>query len=423
LNSIFKQIIVLLLFASFLQGQSQDVNPNACFIDESCNPDPNSGGYCPFPPPDFIVNEYNSLNLTARAPRLGEGLPITYIIIRAIEGLPKGITWTKSSEKFYPNQLACLNLEGIPVQVGSYNLTIYITAHILGLDIQTTDNWLVINVIKSKNPEVDFIADTLCAKIGEAVQFYNQTDSSATSFFWEFEKDNDSSVVLTDANPQFTWTQAGYYSVALKACNSFGCKKIQKYNYIQILNENGQEPLEAVCSVSKQTPLVFEKIQFYDECEEDVKWISQEDNTIHFLACRKNSVDPQAWYWTFEHGIPPYSFEKDPVVYWEQPGNYTVSLSVNEGSDRILIDDFIRVKNLDAVHLYPNPSNGIFTVEALQMKALSIYDMRGVKILYFDNLEPALQVLNVTSLQSGIYLLQIHFLDGHHEVRKMVISK
>ncbi len=57
---------------------------------------------------------------------------------------------------------------------------------------------------------------------------------------------------------------------------------------------------------------------------------------------------PSSWNWSFEGGDPESSNEKNPVVSYENPGTYDVSLEVTNvlGTDFITVEDYISVTSL-----------------------------------------------------------------------------
>lgn len=70
----------------------------------------------------------------------------------------------------------------------------------------------------------------------------------------------------------------------------------------------------------------------------------------------------------------------------------------------------------ERINVYPNPSDGIFQIETnLKLNKIKVYSIHG-KLL--TELEPAIQI-DLTALESGIYLLEILTTEGKSIVKKV----
>lgn len=60
----------------------------------------------------------------------------------------------------------------------------------------------------------------------------------------------------------------------------------------------------------------------------------------------QSAGNPVSWQWTFEGGIPETSSDENPVVVYNAPGQYDVSLKVtrSDGSDSLTKEDYINVQ-------------------------------------------------------------------------------
>ncbi len=65
---------------------------------------------------------------------------------------------------------------------------------------------------------------------------------------------------------------------------------------------------------------------------------------------------PLQYFWSFEGGNPATSTLKDPVVGYQNPGNFGVSLRVvnSHGDDELVMQDYIRVNRLPSLSLGPD---------------------------------------------------------------------
>ncbi|MDR1112818.1 MAG: T9SS type A sorting domain-containing protein [Bacteroidales bacterium] len=387
-----------------------------------------AGGYCPNPIPDAVVNEFYDLNLTIIAPATGDlngtSITVNYIDIVNIENLPEGLTWCKSTDKFKHNEPNCMHLWGIPTKTGDYQLSIKVKATVLGglISVDRTDNTLTLHVIKSKNPEVAFTSDTQMSRTGEPVHFFDNTDSTASLWEWIFE--GGTPAISTEKNPTVVWENSGTYSVSLTAYNSYGNKRLVKYNYIRIADRAGHYPPIAAISANKRKVIIQEPVQLSaTNTEHFTEWINNEDNSIHQQYGYPVQELPTVLQWYFEGGVPQESTDFNPVVFWSNPGQYAISLKVTgaSGSDELRIERYITVEGIDIFTFYPNPCHNILTVEAPGMNQISIYDMQGRCIIRKDA-HPTHQEIDVSSLFRGVYIVSVRYQNGKVKGKKLIVD-
>lgn len=117
--------------------------------------------------------------------------------------------------------------------------------------------------------------------------------------------------------------------------------------------------------------------------------------TVTFTDLSTNK--PTTWAWTFEGGNPATSVEKTPTVTYAEPGTYNVSLTTGnvagtstaaEKIDYILVSDTSGLEEnplQNMVSLYPNPTDGMVTIEvngdaAGENVSVEVFDLLGRKI-------------------------------------------
>jgi PKD repeat protein len=138
-----------------------------------------------------------------------------------------------------------------------------------------------------------------------------------------------------------------------------------------------------------------------------------------------SSFDPISWHWIFEGGIPAEANEQDPgSVMYDNPGNFSVTLITTNslGSDTLFRECYIEVDAVPGINansatnqfnIYPNPSYGNFSIslpEGIKMPVEgTIFDIYGRKAHQFTLSQ--ITSLIPTSLQNGIYMIQILFGD------------
>jgi PKD repeat protein len=149
--------------------------------------------------------------------------------------------------------------------------------------------------------------------------------------------------------------------------------------------------------------------------------------------------DPTGWTWEFVPSTVEYEagtghFSQHPVVRFTEPGIYTVQLTVENiaGSDTevkygyITVSDGISVgvqttANDPVIQVFPNPATDILNIKSdQQIDLLRLYNGSGqqVKVLRINKNSYR---YDVTSLNSGIYILTLETETGY-ETRRIVIQ-
>jgi hypothetical protein len=101
---------------------------------ENCKDTDEPGQICPMFLPQATVNAYYDEVITVIPP--GEvtfgtsTVLINYITVDSITNLPEGISYAANAERFYADSAYCFQIFGIPVEVGSDTLSIYVTPYI-----------------------------------------------------------------------------------------------------------------------------------------------------------------------------------------------------------------------------------------------------------------------------------------------------
>ena len=91
--------------------------------------------------------------------------------------------------------------------------------------------------------------------------------------------------------------------------------------------------------------------------------------------------------------------------------------------DNFVIESVLSVGDtvLDDISIYPNPSNGIFTIKRSSNKDLSIsvYDITGKRILTKNNVQDSLINLDLSTAENGIYFVNIKS-ENHSVIKKII---
>jgi len=149
------------------------------------------------------------------------------------------------------------------------------------------------------------------------------------------------------------------------------------------------------------------------------KTVINAGESIQFTDMSSNNTN--SWLWNFEGGTPGSSTLQNPVIIYNLPGTYYVSLTAANGcmSDVKLKNNLIQVNPLSVysytishteLKLYPNPVKDELFVklpEAGKDAQLFIYDVLGNLISTFQikNSSDVLK-LNISYLNAGIYYLR-----------------
>jgi len=162
-----------------------------------------------------------------------------------------------------------------------------------------------------ENPEAnfDFTAD------GLSVWFENLAESPNVSYFWDFGDGNSS----TEASPFHEYAVGGIYEVSLLAFND--CGDVQSATIVEVF-----EAPEANFTADVETGCAPLEVQFQNQ----------------------STGGPEFFEWVFEGGNPDTTIDENPLVTYEEPGIYSVKLTVTnaEGSSTLEIDSFITVLGL-----------------------------------------------------------------------------
>ncbi|MBK6903513.1 MAG: PKD domain-containing protein [Saprospirales bacterium] len=146
---------------------------------------------------------------------------------------------------------------------------------------------------------------------GLSVSFSN-TSTIATSWLWNFGDGSTS----TEENPTHVYATGGTYLVTLAATNA--CGTVLFTQTIDILT-----PPTAIFHADAVKGCIPFTVQFIDQSE----------------------GDPSSWSWTFQGGIPGASTEQHPMVTYNSPGIFPVTLVATNavGSNTTTLIDYIEV--------------------------------------------------------------------------------
>lgn len=166
---------------------------------------------------------------------------------------------------------------------------------------------------------------------------------------------------------------------------------------------------------------------------------SANDSASVFLNFKKNGSN------IFGAGInlhvsATYQYKEVPFNIWQTPDTVIIHLQSSDwrdtllsfvGSDLIidevhfksqpLTTNIFNLTNNDAIHIFPNPSNGKFFVEVKgDVSCYEIFNILGEKIYFISNVrQNSLNEFDLSSETGGIYFIKVYM--GENIILKKVV--
>jgi PKD repeat protein len=168
----------------------------------------------------------------------------------------------------------------------------------------------------------DFVSDPDPAVIdlGSSIDFTDLSTGDPTAWNWTFEGGTPETSITQ--NPQdIVYNAAGTYNVELTITRGGDSDTETKVGYVTV--NDPTEPPVAGFVADVTTIFVGQSVQFTDQSQNN----------------------PTAFLWTFEGGTPATSTNQDPLVTYNAPGTYDVTLFVENsaGNDELTQTDYITV--------------------------------------------------------------------------------
>lgn len=254
-------------------------------------------------------------------------------------------------------------------------------------------------------------ADTTCASVtvscavptpaftssvtGATANFTNTSTSGMATYLWLFGDGN----TATTMDASHTYTSDGSYTVCLVVSDACGT--------------------DSTC----QTVVIT-------TCTNPVSTFTVTGTAPTFTFTNTSATTGTATYtWDFGDGSPTSAL-MSPTHTYTSNGTFTVSLVVQDSCGTDALDQTVTVTgvginelSLVDVAVYPNPSNGIFTIEAsANMEAAYITDLSG-KLIYTGELSGQDAKINASQFANGTYFLSIRFADDMIQTVRLEVVK
>ncbi len=152
-----------------------------------------------------------------------------------------------------------------------------------------------------------FDAASTDIQIGGSTTFTDQSGGQPTSWNWTFEGGEPAN--STEQNPVVVYNTPGVYDVKLTVANETSEHSQTKSELITVEPTTETDAVAANFTADKDSVAVDSSVQFTDA----------------------STGNPTSWNWTFEGGTPANSTEQSPIVSYDTPGAYAVSLTVSNG--------------------------------------------------------------------------------------------
>ncbi|PLW98711.1 MAG: hypothetical protein C0593_04880 [Marinilabiliales bacterium] len=197
---------------------------------------------------------------------------------------------------------------------GTFDVTLTIS-NTFGSDTETKTDFIIVGDL----PEAEFTSDVTVIPVGGQVDFQNLSTGDPTSQVWKFP--GGSPFQSHNSNPPIiNYYEEGTFNVELTVTNEYGSDTELKVGYITVL---GTPQPDFIVDTAKTLP----------------------GGSIQFTDVTQGEID--TWNWTFEGGNPSTSTQQNPLVSYETPGMYDVTLEVSgsTGAGDTTKVDFITVVN------------------------------------------------------------------------------
>ncbi len=267
---------------------------------------------------------------------------------------------------------------------GVYTVTLTAT-NSGGSNTKTRNDYISVGVTPDP-PVADFTGMPINGTAPLSVSFTDASSGSIDNWLWDFGDGNTS----TEQNPNYTYNSPGTYTVSLTVNGPGGEDTETKTDYISVAHPVPVADFSGT-PTSGEFPL---QVNFTDQTSGEVN----------------------SWNWYF--GDNNTSVMQNPVHIFDNAGNYTVSLKVTGpgGSDSVSKANYINVivdikeYNSDVLNIYPNPCHEQFTIKSAKniSSIILLNDMGNVvQNKTVRCLAPCEQVVNMSKLANGIYLLRL----------------
>ena len=195
-----------------------------------------------------------------------------------------------------------------------------------GSDTNVKTEYIKVGVSDGNHPDAMFSSDKTVVKIGETIQYTDESTNSPTKWEWKFE--GGTPYKSTEQNPKVVYKREGTYETILTVYNADGIATEKKKDYITVKADQ-QNEAPVADFIADMTEIKEREV---------VKFTDQSTNM------------PTSWMWRFEGGSPATSTDQNPSVTYNTEGSYKVTLTVknSNGNNTETKASYITVKKSDS---------------------------------------------------------------------------
>ena len=273
---------------------------------------------------------------------------------------------------------------------------------------------------------VDFTADHTTIVTGQTVNFTNLTTATQNGqpytgeifYSWSFDADGGVAGMLatsSEANPSYSYTTAGTYSVKLAVSTSqYGvyttADTLVKHAYITV--EDDPNAVVANFTTDPETSMDIISLDFTYavriERGQSVRYTNTSTNADHIA-------------WTFEGGSPATSNADTETVTYETEGTFTTKL-IAYNTDETITDTLtvsvvvtnttsVEENAISEISVYPNPTSSIVNIAAEGMQNITIIDMTG-RVVMSKDVNSNFETISAEGFAKANYMVRIATADG-----------
>jgi PKD repeat protein len=355
----------------------------------------------------------------------------------------------------------------------------YTTAQLTAIHDSLTACGYILPALPFGPPIANFSADItdLCLDIENTVNF---TDTSAglaaTSWAWTFEGGIPST--STAQNPSVTYAASGSYNVSLTATNADGPDTLSETDYITVSQganctscntfasaqnlafaipdgagtDTAGAPLTHIINVpagsnSMIDGLIFNVDITHTYINDLIITLKHPNGTTAVVVWDRDCAGENNLDVTFEDGTDPIACAGPTVGTYnpanplsvfnglESAGDWTISITDSWNVDTGMLNDWsfeicgnllsVEENEFDEFSIFPNPNQGTFNIKlnSSSNSAINVvvYDIRGRSIFNnsYANTSRFNQVINLNTVQSGMYLVEVS--DGERKAIKKIV--
>jgi len=248
-------------------------------------------------------------------------------------------------------------------------------------------------------PVANFSVASTTVCTGNAVAFTNtSTPSTGVSYAWTFQGGSPAS--SSSASPSVSYSNAGTFNVSLTVTNSAGSNTMNMPNYITV------NPSPSVSTSSTGENL----------------WAGGANGTA--TASASGGTAPLTITWSPGNG-------SGETITGLIAGNYTATVTDANGctaTSTVTVGSNVGINDLtlaDAIRTYPNPTEGLLTIELpidREILHITMIDVTGRAVMQLPAARATRMTIDLSSLAEGVYHLSFYTADAR-ATKKVVVMR